>query len=126
MTHICIYQLDRLYRYPTFITKNKIMSNTSCQLTTAVINKATRFKSDNVIKFVNNLRHVGVFFSGTPLSFTNKTVRVDISEILLNVALNTITLLYQPPQKTAGIPLTESEGRVCISNVVCLGLFCVK
>jgi hypothetical protein len=30
-------------------------------------------------------------FSGTPVSFTNKTGRRDITEILLKVALNTIT-----------------------------------
>ena len=32
------------------------------------------------------------FFPGTPVSFTNKTGRHDITEILLKVALNTITL----------------------------------
>jgi hypothetical protein len=33
---------------------------------------------------------VGGFFPGTPVSFTNKTDRHDIIEILLKVALNTI------------------------------------
>jgi hypothetical protein len=32
------------------------------------------------------------FSQGIPLSFTNKTDRQDITEILLNVELNTITL----------------------------------
>jgi hypothetical protein len=41
-----------------------------------------------VIKFVNDLRHVGG--PGPPVSFTNKTDRHDITEILLKVALNTI------------------------------------
>ena len=36
-------------------------------------------------------RTVG-FFPGTPVSSTNKTDRHDITEILLKVALNTITL----------------------------------
>jgi hypothetical protein len=37
----------------------------------------------------------GRWFSlGTPVSSTNKTDRHDITEILLKVALNTITLTY--------------------------------
>jgi hypothetical protein len=43
-----------------------------------------------VIKFVSDLRQVSGFFLGTPVSFTNKTDRQDITEILLKVALNTI------------------------------------
>jgi hypothetical protein len=46
----------------------------------------------DVIKFVSDLRQVGGFFPGTPVSFTNKTDRHDINEILLKVALNTINL----------------------------------
>jgi len=39
-----------------------------------------------------------LFFPGTPFSSTNKTNRHDVTEILLNVALNTI---YQPkPNQT--------------------------
>jgi hypothetical protein len=34
-----------------------------------------------------------VFFSGPPVSFTNKTGRHDIAEILLKVALSTIKQL---------------------------------
>jgi len=41
-----------------------------------------------VIKFVSDLRQVG----GTPVSSTNKTDRHDITEILLKVALNIITI----------------------------------
>jgi len=44
-----------------------------------------------VIKFVSDLQQVGVFFPGTPISFTNETDRHDIDEILLKVMLNTIT-----------------------------------
>ena len=40
-----------------------------------------------VLKFVNDRSW---FSPGTPLSFTNKTDRHDITEILLKVALNTI------------------------------------
>jgi hypothetical protein len=43
-----------------------------------------------VIKFVSDLRQVGDFPPGIPVSSTNKTVRHDIDEILLKVALNTI------------------------------------
>ena len=44
-----------------------------------------------VIKFVSDLRQVGGFFPpDTQVSYTNKTDRHDITEILLKVALNTI------------------------------------
>jgi hypothetical protein len=42
-----------------------------------------------VIKFVSNLRQVGVF-AGSSVSSTNKTDRREITEILMKVALNTI------------------------------------
>ena len=45
-----------------------------------------------VIKFVSDLRQVGVFFPGPPVSSTNTTNHHDIAEILLKVALNTISL----------------------------------
>ena len=43
-----------------------------------------------VIKFVSDLRQVGGFLRVLPVSSTKKT---DITEILLKVALNTITIL---------------------------------
>ena len=43
-----------------------------------------------VNKFVSEFRPM--VFSGTPVSFTNKTNRHDMTEILLKVALNTIKL----------------------------------
>jgi hypothetical protein len=45
-----------------------------------------------VIKFVSDLRQVGGFLRVLLISYTNKTDRHDIAEILLKVALNTITL----------------------------------
>jgi hypothetical protein len=45
-----------------------------------------------VIKLVSDLRQVGGFFAGTLVSSTNKTDGHDITEILLKVALNTITM----------------------------------
>jgi hypothetical protein len=43
-----------------------------------------------VIKLVSDLRLVGGFFLGLPVSSTNKTDRYDITtEVLLKVALNT-------------------------------------
>jgi len=45
-----------------------------------------------VIKFVSDLRQVGGFLRVLWVSSTNKTERHDITEILLKVALNTITL----------------------------------
>ena len=47
-----------------------------------------------VIKFVSDLREVdGLFSPGPPVSSTDKTDRHDITEILLKVALNNITVL---------------------------------
>ena len=43
-----------------------------------------------VMKFVSNLREGQWFSSGTPVSSTNKTDLRDITEILLEVPLNTI------------------------------------
>ena len=44
-----------------------------------------------VIKFVSDLQKVGDFSPGTPVSSTNKTDPHDITEILLKVALSTLT-----------------------------------
>ena len=46
-----------------------------------------------MIQFVGDLRQVGCFSPATPVSSTNKTDRHDITEILLKVSLNTITLI---------------------------------
>ena len=45
-----------------------------------------------IIKFVSDLWQVGGFPPGILVSFTNKTDRHDIAEILLKVVLNSITL----------------------------------
>jgi len=45
-----------------------------------------------VIKVFRNLRQIGHFSPGTPVSSTNKSDRHDITELLLKVAFNTITL----------------------------------
>ena len=55
-----------------------------------------------VIKFASDLQQVGVFFPGTPVSFTNKNDRHDIDEILLKVMLNTIP-------HPASIPNTKAD-----------------
>ena len=47
----------------------------------------------DVIKFICDLQKAeGRWFSGSPFSTTNKTDRNDITEIFLNVALNTTNL----------------------------------
>ena len=51
-----------------------------------------------VIKFISDLRQVGGFSMGTPVTTTNKTDLNDITEILLKVALNTITLTLKLSQ----------------------------
>jgi hypothetical protein len=43
------------------------------------------------IKFVSDLQQFGGFYPGTPVSSTNKTDPHNITEVLLKVALNTIT-----------------------------------
>ena len=43
-----------------------------------------------VIKFVSDLRQVGWFSPGTPVTSTNKTYLHDITEILLKVEISTI------------------------------------
>jgi hypothetical protein len=50
-----------------------------------------------VIKFVSDLQQVGGrwFSPSTPVSSTNENNRHDITEILLKVAFNTITILTQ-------------------------------
>ena len=51
-----------------------------------------------VIKCVNYLYQLRWFSPGTPHSSSNKTDRHDITEIVLKVALNTITLSYVKPK----------------------------
>ena len=58
--------------------------------TNVVSSNLTQAIQHYVIKFVNDLRQVGGFSPGTPVSSTNKTDKYDITEILLEVALNTI------------------------------------
>ena len=53
----------------------------------------------NVIKVVGDWRQVGVFFSCTPVSSTNKADRHDIAEILLKFVFYTITLVLKRYKK---------------------------
>ena len=55
-----------------------------------------------VIKFVSDLWQVGGFLRRLPFSSTNKTDLHEITEILLTVALNTITLTPEPQNKEIG------------------------
>ena len=64
-------------------------------ITDVVSSNPTQAIQNHVIKFVSDLRNIGDFFSGTPISSLNKTDRHDIAEILLKVASNTINL--KPP-----------------------------
>jgi hypothetical protein len=66
-----------------------------------------------VIKFVSDLRQVGGFSLGSPVSSSNKTDCHDITEILLNVVLK----LYNP---NPFCPLEKTE---CfhLSRIVSLG-----
>ena len=51
-----------------------------------------------VIKFVSDLRQVGGFLQVLLVSSTNKIDHHDITEILLKVALNTVTLIKEYEQ----------------------------
>ena len=62
-----------------------------------------------VIKFISDLRQV-CGFSGTLVSFTNKTDSHDIAEILLKVALNTMTLTLKHHSVGFLITVTMLEG----------------
>ena len=52
----------------------------------------TKVVSSNPVHGEVYLQQVGGFFSGTPVSSTNKTGCHDITEILLKVTLNTIII----------------------------------
>ena len=67
-----------------------------------------------VIMFVSDVRWV---FSGTLVSFTNKTDLNDIAEILLKVALNTITQFHLC-NITNVVPMTTSVSRWL--HIVCI------
>jgi hypothetical protein len=69
-----------------------------------------------VIKFVIDLRQIGVFFPRTPSSSTDKTHRHDIAEILLKVShLNPIVNLQNDAKS---IPLTQIPG----IHIQCVGI----
>jgi len=70
-----------------------------------------------MIKFVSDLREVGVFSPGTPVSSTNTPDRYDITEILLKVALNTINHLLERA-RLIGIKVVWSVLFVCYSCCV--------
>ena len=72
-----------------------VLSRQSVHITTNVslnpVHDEVYTMQNYVIKFVSDLRQVGLWFSpGTPVYSSNKTDRHDITEILLKVALSTI------------------------------------
>jgi hypothetical protein len=58
-----------------------------------IVQVVAYFTLCTVIKFIRELQQVGGFHRYS-VSSTNKTDRHDMAEILLNVALNTITLAH--------------------------------
>jgi hypothetical protein len=65
-----------------------------------------------VIKSVNDLRNVCVGSPGTTVSSRSKTDRCNIAEILLKVALNTITLAQLDNRRNKGklyTPITHTH-----------------
>ena len=73
-----------------------------------------------VIKFVDNLRQVGGFSLCTQVFSTNKTNGHDITEILLKVALNTITLTLQLNFLFNNLFISFSETEVFFNFVLVL------
>jgi hypothetical protein len=65
------------------------------------------------IKFVSDLWQVCGFSPGTLVSSTNKTERHDITEILLKVTSNTITLI--PTLKF--VMLVQKDKELCLKNL---------
>jgi hypothetical protein len=58
------------------------------------------------------------FSPGTPVSSTNKTDRSDITEILLKMALNTITLsTLNPESRTNFVVSKQGENTSCVSRL---------
>jgi len=74
------------------------------------------------IKLVSDLRQVGVFSLGTPVSSTNIMACYDITEILLKVALNTIKQQQQnQPIRTKfgrNVPLMVHFRNYCILGLL--------
>ena len=62
-------------------------------------------------KFVSDLRQVGGFILGTPVSCNNKSDHHDTAELLLKLALNTITLT-----------LLKNDNKN-LYNIICLHLY---
>ena len=74
-----------------------------------------------MIKFVSDLRPVGIFFPSTPVSSTNENDRRDIAEILLKVTLNTIT----PSMESNIIFAVLSKMKVLTDEKMETPLYCV-
>ena len=79
-----------------------------------------------VIKFVSDMRKVGSFSTVTSVSFTNKTDRHDISEILLKVALNTITQTnnMRPTKRCTCIP--NKLMQICVYTHKCSNTYFLR
>jgi len=79
---VIVWQVDlQLYMQSVPITTNVVSLNPAHDEVYSI--------QQYEIKLIRDLQ---LFFLGTPVSFTNKTDRHDITEILLKVALNTICL----------------------------------
>ena len=78
---------------------------------------------DYVIQFVSLLLQVDGYSPGTPVFSTNKTDCHDITEILLKVALNTITQTIEPIFSTAWyvfviVKETKTDLHLSVDNTV--------
>ena len=76
-----------------------------------------------MIKFVSGLRHVGGLFPSTAVSYPNRNAaRHDIAEILLNVLLTIITLIF-PPMSVVLYMGEQNSGILWKKNKI--ALYCV-
>jgi hypothetical protein len=94
-----------IYYWNLHFLNNVIINKTKVLLPQAYVTLADYYLAFQSFDFVRTwwrlfqvykLRMLNWFSPGTSVSFTNKTDRHDITEILLKVALNTITITLNP------------------------------
>ena len=98
VTYMVFFRQKRSLIYPYCYLHNNYITKFGLPLTLWVRNPLRRGVLDTIScdKVCQWLAEGRWFSPGTPLSSNNKTDRHDITEILLKVALNTITLTLLP------------------------------
>jgi hypothetical protein len=100
-TLINLFKTDKLYNIMLYQITDKLYNIMLYQVTDKLYNIMLYQVTDKLYNIM--LRQVCGFFLGTLVSSTIKSVRHDITEILLKVALNTITLTPQKKRKIGNV-----------------------